>query len=127
MGATRDVALSELNFRGISINPETTENVVAITVAPSDSGVLFINKETSGTVTYTLPPVALGKGKMFWFYEGYATAIKLLITTSSIVGNNTTNAVASCTASVGSCGFVVGDGDYYYLFAIMGTWTVGGS
>ena len=126
MGATRDVALTELPFRGISINAETSENVVAITVSPSDSGILFINKETNGTVTYTLPAVADGKGKIFWFYEGTAKVIKLLITTTSIIGN-ATDKVASATAVLGSCAFVIGDGDYYYLFAIAGTWTVAAS
>lgn len=123
MGAARDVALITLPFRGISINAHTASEVVAVTVIPSDSGILFINKETSGTVTYTLPAVALGKGKIFWFYEGHATAIKVAIATAHIVGD-ATNKVATGDGTLGTCCFVVGDGDYYYLFAIMGTWTV---
>ncbi len=123
MGAARDVALNSLPFRGISINAESASNVVAITVIPSDSGILFINKEESGTVTYTLPAVADGKGKIFWFYEGYNVAIKVKILTANIVGD-ATNKVASGDGTLGTCCFVVGDGSYYYLFAIMGTWTV---
>ncbi len=123
MGATRDVALNELPLRGISINAETSDNTVAITVVPSDSGIIFINKETSGTVTYTLPAVALGKGKMFWFYEGTAKQLDIYCATSSIIGD-ATGQTATGTAVLGTCAMVVGDGTYYYLFEISGAWSV---
>lgn len=122
MGATRDVALNELPIRGISINANTAANTVAITVVPSDSGIIFINKETA-TTTYTLPAVADGKGKMFWFYEGYAAAIDIYCGTACIVGD-ATGQTATGTAVLGTCAMVVGDGTYYYLFEISGAWSV---
>lgn len=129
MGATRDVALNELPIRGISINADTTDNVVEIQVVPSDSGVIFINKEVEGTVTYTLPSVAEGKGKWFWFFNGQTSAA-IVVTAGADTG------VMVCTGYVdydkmtdssiiGASGFVFGDGDKYYFVEIAPTWTAG--
>ena len=123
--ATRDVALSELNFRGISINAESGSNVVAIDVEAYDSGIIFINKEESGTVTYTLPIVAEGKGKMWWFYSSYAAAIAITSGTGStlVTPGSATATTLTSAAAVGECAMVFGDGDFYYVFEIFGTWS----
>ena len=120
---TRNVALNELNFRGISVNAEA-DNVTAITLVASDSGLVLINKETSGTVTYTLPAVALGKGKMFWFYSAAAQPIAITsptATTLNTAGSLTTTLTSA--SSIGECAMVIGDGSFYYLFEIYGTWS----
>ena len=123
MGATRDIALTELPFRGISINPESGDEA-SIAIVPSDSGVIFINKETSsGTVTYTLPAVADGAGKWFWFFQGGAVELIVSCATASIVGD-ATGTTATCDSAQGACGFVIGDGTYYYLHEISGDWAV---
>ena len=121
---TRDVALNELNFRGISINAETGSNVTAINVEAYDSGIIFINREESGTVTYTLPVVAEGKGKMWWFYSAYGVAIEITSGTASTLvtpGAATATSLTSA-AAVGECAMVFGDGSFYYFFEIFGTW-----
>ena len=123
MGATRDVALTELPFRGISINPDaagTTVNVVA-----SDSGVMFINKEDASAVTYNLPAVADAKGKMFWFFEAqlsYGMVITAPANTM-FMANDLAATTATATAQAGCAGFVICDGTSYYFFEIYGTWT----
>ena len=58
---TRNTALNELNFRGISINVDDSNTV---TIVPSDSGVMFMNKNTSLETNYVLPAVADSNGKM---------------------------------------------------------------
>jgi len=126
MGAHRNVALTELPFRGISINPASgysnTINVVA-----SDSGIIFVNKNASYDTTYNLPAVADAKGKMFWFFAGqYANNVVInaptstLVMANSLVANSTTN---TTTPSIGDCGFVICDGDKYYFFEIYGDWS----
>ena len=122
---TRNVALNELNFRGISINAETGDEVVAIDVEAYDSGIIFINREESGTVTYTLPVVAEGKGKMWWFYGAYGVAIKITSGTASTLvtpGAATATSLTSA-AAVGECAMVGGDGSFYYVFEIQGSWS----
>ena len=127
MGATRNVALNELPFRGISINAEA-DNVVAISVEASDSGVLFINHETGGTVTYTLPTASEGAGKWWWFFQGTATEIKIANDdgTAIIVGDST-NKVMTGSSGQGACGIIFGDGTYYYFIEIYGSWACGSS
>ena len=122
---TRNVALNELHFRGISINAETGTDVVAIDVEAYDSGVIFINKEESGTVTYTLPVVSEGKGKMWWFYSAYAVSIAITSGTSStlVTPGSATATTLTSAAAVGECAMVVGDGSFYYVFEIFGTWS----
>jgi hypothetical protein len=125
MGATRDLALNELPIRGISINPDA-DNTNAITVVPSDSGIIFINNETgTGTITYTLPAVADGAGKWFWFYNGQTTrAIAIHATTSILVGlDTTTGSTFTSDAVIGSAAMVIGDGTNYHVFILKGTWS----
>lgn len=127
MGAFRNVALTELPIRGISINADAagqTVNVVA-----SDSGVMFVNKEDAGVVTYNLPAVADAAGKMFWFFNAQAT-VNILVNAPAdtmFAGNNlAADNVLADGPQCGDCGFVICDGTSYYFFGISGTWTAAG-
>ncbi len=122
MGATRDVALNELPIRGISINPESGDDV-SITLVPSDSGVMFINKESTGTVNYILPAVADAAGKWFWFYTAVAQKIKVSAPTSTMyVGETTLQTDTFSASAIGESGMCICDGTYYYFLEISGTW-----
>ncbi len=127
MGAYRNVALTELPIRGISINADaagTTVNVVA-----SDSGVMFVNKEDASVVTYNLPAVADAAGKMFWFFNAQNTANILINAPADTLfaGNNlAADNVLATAEACGDCAFVICDGTSYYFFAISGTWTAAG-
>lgn len=125
MGATRDIALNELPIRGLSINP-ASDGSAAITVVASDSGTMFINK--FGTETeYTLPAVADGKGKMFWFFNAQtSTAVLVTATTAIIMGvNSTTGTTLTDGSNIGDCCLVIGDGTNYFGFVLSGSWTSG--
>lgn len=126
MGATRDVALTELPIRGISTQTEAAGDG-SITVVPSDSGVIFVNKYVTGNTTYTLPAVADCKGKWFWFYNAQTT--KTLIVdgddTKMVGGGQAAYDYMTGTADTGACGFVIGDGDFYYFFEIARDWSAG--
>lgn len=125
MGATRDLALTELPIRGLSINPASGGSS-AITVVPSDSGIMFINK--FGTETeYTLPLVAEGKGKMFWFYNAQSsTAVLVSAQTAILMGvNSATGTTLTDGSNIGDCCLVVGDGTNYFGFVLSGSWTTG--
>ena len=121
----RNVALTELPFRGIAIN-DATANTAAVTVYASDSGILFINK-FAATTTYTLPAVADCAGKVFEFMSYVANNLVIAGATSVIVGGNTSAGVAGATVTltgvIGGHGKIVGDGTNYYFFAGTGTWT----
>ena len=120
----RDVALSEMNFRGFVINTEET----AITVDASDSGIIFMQNYAT-EATYTLPDVTLGTGKMFKFVC-INTATKTVITTSdasALIKGTYTVGVAKTTITSGSIGdsvTIVGDGTYWYVVeGFVGGWT----
>jgi len=118
----RDVALTELPMRGIIVNAEA-DNDVAITVYPSDSGILFINKESSATVEYTLPAVADATGKWFWFFTAVAKKIKVTAPASTMYCAETTLQTSIFSAeAIGEAGMCICDGSYYYFFEIAGTW-----
>ena len=128
MGATRNVALNELPMRGISVNPASGGSA-AIAVIPSDSGVLFVNLFLTAT-TYTLPAVADGKGKAFWFYNGQAsTAIKVKALSNIIMGVNspTGTVITSGAANISDSCVVFCDGTNYYAIILDGTWSTGTS
>ena len=122
MGATRDVALTDLPFRGIVINTLAAA-AASIDVEASDSGVLFINKYTTKT-TYTLPSLVEGKGKIFWFLNGQSTAeIAVTAPSDCMMGvDSTYTTLTTSTNSSGDNGFCVCDGTNYYFFALSGTW-----
>lgn len=123
MGATRDVALTDLPFRGIVINTHTAA-ATSIDVEASDSGVLFINKfSTGGTTTYVLPSLAEGTGKVFWFLNGQSTRhIAVTAPSDCMMGSGSTYTTLTTSSSSGDNGFCVCDGDNYYFFALSGTW-----
>ena len=121
MGATRDVALTELPIRGISINTlagaDATHKLVG-----SDSGVMFINYYNS-TTTYNLPAVADGKGKMFWFFGAVANDIVVYgPAASTVYGDGAIGRTLTGTGEIGLSCMVIGDGTVYYAFEIYGTW-----
>lgn len=122
MGATRYVAVNQLPMRGISINPSTASG--AVTVVGSDSGVIFINKY-AGTTTYTLPSVTDGAGKIFWFFGGIANDIVVYgPAATTVYGPAALGRTFTGTGAIGICCMVVGDGTYYYGFAISGSWAI---
>ena len=127
MGATRDVALTELPMRGISVNTLAGADS-SITVVPSDSGILFVNKYTTET-TYTLPAVADGAGKWFWFFNGQGSAaIKVAATTAIVLGiDSATGTVITSGSNTSDSCLVVGDGTNYFAFILDGSWTSGSS
>lgn len=117
MGATRTVAWTELPFRGISVNPASTGSA-AITVVPSDSGVMFVNKYAS-TTTYTLPTVADAKGKLFVFFN--AANADMVVeggTEDAMVVENDaeadSNSFATSSHKIGGCFAIMCDGTSYY-------------
>ena len=124
MGATRDVALTELPLRGISIN-DATDGSTTVAVVASDSGVLFVNQQ-AGETTYTLPTVALGKGKWFWFFnQGAAGMVITSDTEDMIVGVNgvvyDTLSLTTGSARIGASALFFCDGTNYFAIAMSGT------
>ena len=126
MGAHRNVALTELPIRGISINADAAGQTVNIVA--SDSGVIFINKEDAGTVTYNLPAVADAAGKMFWFFDAQNLQSMLINAPADTLfcQNNLAADNITSTAQCGCCGFVICDGTSYYFFQVYRTWTNAG-
>lgn len=121
----RNVALSELNMRGIIINADA--GGTSKTVYASDSGCIFIDNEDAGTTTYTIPSVADCAGKWFWFYNGTNhTQIAVTGTTASKMygpgSEGTATTRTTSTNAVGDSCIVFGDGSYYYLIPLVGTW-----
>ena len=125
MGATRDLALTSLPFRGIAINE--TGDSASITVVASDSGILFVN-EYAGETTYTLPTVALMKGKWYRFYANVSQNIVVTGGTTGAMsggssGASVTNDKVTLTGVIGGWAVVFCDGTNYFVLAGTGTWT----
>lgn len=125
MGATRDIALNELAFRGISINAASGGSA-SVTVVASDSGVVFVNKYASAT-TYTLPAVADCAGKWFWFFNVGAAGM-IIASAGSLDdifadGNASADTVTYSTSShmIGSACLVIGDGTNWHAMNIGAT------
>ena len=121
----RDVAQIGLPFRGIAIN-DNTNNTTSVTVYASDSGILFINKK-AGTTTYTLPAVADGKGKIFYFFSYVANNLVIAGATSVLVGGSSgagiVGATVTLTGAIGGWAAVIGDGTNWFVIPGTGTWT----
>jgi len=120
VGVTRNTAVSEWNLRGLSVNPAAGTNT--INIVPSDSGIMFINKNTSANTNYVLPTtIADGDGKMFWFLNAQ-TSKDMIITApaNTLVADNavTANSVNMAANTVGYGAIIVGDGSKYYLFEL---------
>ena len=104
-----------MNFRGISINTAET----AITLVPSDSGIMFLQNNASAT-TYTLPTVTDCAGKMFMFCNINTATSTLVTSTTALIKGTFTVGVAKTTitsAGVGDFCIIVGDGTYFYTVA----------
>lgn len=121
VGVTRDLVLSVMNLRGIHINTATA----AYSLVPSDSGILFINDYGTDT-TYTLPLVADGAGKMFWFLNAEATTKTIIAAQTACIKGQDATAKTSCTSkAIGDWAIVTGDGTNYFFFSTQGGWTLG--
>lgn len=118
MGATRDVALTNLEVRGAVINASTS-TTNAFTLVPSDSGMLFINKDATAT-TYTLPAVADSAGKWFWFYNVGAGGMVITAPSGTLVALNnaaaTTATFSTSAHMIGAAAMVFCDGTNYLFF-----------
>ncbi len=128
MGATRDLALTELPLRGIAINE--TGDSASVSVVASDSGVLFIN-EFAGTTTYTLPTVDLMKGKAYIFSSNVAQTIVVTGGTTDVMSGGTASAAVdgdkvTSGGNIGDCCAVICDGTNYFVLPFTGTWTNSG-
>ena len=100
---------------------DSATDATATTVTADDSGSLFIDTSTSAH-TYTLPAVALGKGKVFMFVKR-GTANMIIASAGSldnIVAFNdaAADSVAFSTTNekIGGAMMIVGDGTYWYAF-----------
>ncbi len=102
--------------RGIRTNPASGGST-AIDVEAYDSGMIFINHFTTAT-TYTLPVVAEGKGKVFWFMNAQTTGTLVITSPTAImVCNDNLTATTNTTDAVcGLWAMVVGDGTNYFCF-----------
>ena len=106
------------------VRSETGDTATAVTA--DDSGTFFVSLAT-GAHTYTLPVVALGAGKCWWFYNGDGTTTIAITSGTADVMMCDDDAAATTNTStnhaVGDCAMVIGDGTYYYCFELHGTWT----
>jgi hypothetical protein len=123
MGAALDIRFEPTMWRGISINTDSA----AITVVPSDSGVIFVNKYTTGNCTYTLPTAANSAGKIFWFFNAQ-TAYAIVISDPSsadvmFVGDDTAADTATSPAETGHWCAVTSDGTSFYVLCGPVAWT----
>jgi hypothetical protein len=97
-------------IRGIDVTSEASTTVVG-----ADSGMVFANKY-GGAHTYTLPSLAAGTGKVFWFINAHASGT-LVITAPSdcfVVTDNTYTTVTQSDSILGGWIMVLCDGTYYY-------------
>ncbi len=100
-------------------------NATATTVTADDAGTFFVNLSTSAH-TYTLPAVADGAGKHWWFFNGDGTTT-IAITSGTANAMKCDDAAATTNTSaahaIGDLCLVIGDGTYYYCCELHGTWT----
>ena len=105
----------------------------ATTVTADDSGTMFVNLGTSGTHTYTLPTLALSKGKHWIFFNGQTTNSLAITggTTDKIIGVDDLNGdTITCGGEAGDIAIVICDGTWYYAITMSGkpstagVWTV---
>ena len=98
----------------------------ATTVTADDSGTLFVNLSTS-VHTYTLPTIALGKGKIWHFHNAQTTETLVITggTASVLMGGADGNLVTTITSAqtAGESTTIICDGTYYYALESNGTWT----
>ncbi|KKL78406.1 hypothetical protein LCGC14_2025150 [marine sediment metagenome] len=101
----------------------------ATTVTADDSGTMFVNLGTSGTHTYTLPTLALSKGKHWIFFNGQTTNSLAITggTTDKIIGVDDLNGdTITSDAKAGSAAFIFCDGTWFYAITTSGAVTTAG-
>lgn len=109
------------------VRSATTDTATAVTA--DDSGTLFVNLSTETDHNYTLPTVALGKGKTWVFFAGQTTSTMTITGGSTDVMMCNDDAAADANqaaADAGAWAIVVCDGTYYYCLEGSGTWTASG-
>ena len=125
--AAIDPKFDALFCRGMKVNADGAGQAVTVTAA--DSGVMFVNKEDAGTVTYTLPTAAACKGKHFIFYNAQTTQ------NIAVTGGTDDVLVSSDDANYdkitddgnyGNWCIIIGDGSSFYALIGAGTWTGSG-
>ena len=83
--------------------------------------------QKAGIRTYTLPAVADGKGKVFFFYSYVANNLVIAGASSILVGGSTSAGIVGATVTltgvIGGWAVVIGDGTNYFVLAGTGTWT----
>ena len=116
----RDVALSEMNLRGVIVNTDGDTTLYA-----SDSGIIYVSTYV-GNTEYTLPAVADCKGKMYWFIQADDGNLKITSPAADIVvrGQTATTQQTSVqydTNAEGSACGVISDGTRYLFLNFTGT------
>lgn len=109
------------------VRSETTDTATAVTA--DDSGTLFVNMSTETDHSYTLPTLALGKGKHWLFFNGQTTSTMTVIggTTDKMMADDVVdNDQNKAAADAGAFLTVICDGTNYYSIEGKGTWTESG-
>ena len=104
-------------------------DATATTVTADDSGTLFVDLSTSAH-TYTLPTVALGKGKCWMFMKCADANMSITGGTVDVMMADGTTLVDTVTYStsshkIGSSCLVICDGTYFYAINIGATTVLG--
>ena len=120
--ATTETMFTIPVIRGISTTPAAGQT--AQTLVGSDSGMIFITHNTAN-ITYTLPSLANGKGKVFWFMNCNTTStLAITAPSTSMVCNDSATATTNTSDAVaGQWAMVTCDGTNYFCFEGSGTWT----
>ena len=98
------------------------------TVTADDSGTLFVSMDVGTTHTFTLPTLALGKGKCFIFFNGQTTSYMTITgPTDKVIGVDDATATSIISgANTGDAAIVVCDGTWYYAITTSGAKTTAG-
>ena len=101
---------------------------VATAVTADDSGTMFVNLGTSGTHVYTMPTLALGKGKHWLFFNGQTTnSFSITVPTDKGIGvDDLLTTTWTSDAVAGSAAIVICDGTWYYAITTSGAKTTAG-
>ena len=109
--------------RGLITNPITTGE--AQTIVPANSGMVNINS-MNGSLTYTLPAVALCAGKMFWFLNagvGGTYTTKITSAAADMFASDSTGTYVTCDATQSWC-IIFSNGTNFFCLDGHGTWTL---
>lgn len=101
-------------FRAV-VRSSDTETTTAVTA--DDSGTLFVNLSSSEH-NYTLPTLALGKGKHWIFFNGHTSQATVITGGTSgkmMGGDNSSGNTMTDSSYIGDWAIVICDGTYYYV------------